>query len=110
MKAMSQTLYILVAAIIILVTAVVIISVFLQGVGPAVGLTEAKSLCQTQLATSCATFGQVPATWSVQNVNIDGEEKSCAQITNCGCNPDTKTMTGECASGQQIRQPTEGSR
>jgi hypothetical protein len=94
MKGMSQTLYILVAAIIIVVTAVVIITVFIQGVQPAIGLSEAKSLCQTELAVSCSTFGQVPATWNVQSKNVDGGYQSCAQITGTSSCPSDYSPSG----------------
>jgi hypothetical protein len=107
MEGMSQTLYIIVAAIVILVTAVVIVSMFVLGVQPAVGIAQAGSLCQTQLATSCSTFGQNPATWNVQNIQVKNSAgtvstKSCAQlVTGCTCNPDTKKIDGTCTVKQQ---------
>lgn len=96
MKAMSQTMYLVVAAIIIMVTAVVVIAIFWQGVTPAIGLTEAKSLCLTQATTSCTTMNQMPPTWNVPNVKvIEGtktETISCLQViskeglSTCTCN------------------------
>ncbi len=101
MKAMSQTLYIVVAAIVILVTAVVVLVIFQLGMQPAVGLTEAKSLCLTQATLSCKTYNKMPPTWNVPNVKVTvggkTETKACSAIEglgSCKCeNIDT------CASG-----------
>ena len=101
MKAMTNTLYLVVAAVVILVTAVVVLTIFWQGMFPAVGLTEAKSLCLTQAQISCKTFQQMPPTWNVPNVKVrvgdTTETKACSQIkglSSCKCeNIDT------CASG-----------
>ena len=99
---MSQTLYLVVAALVILVTALVVLAIFFQGVTPAMGIAEAKSICQTQAVTACSTFGQLPPTWSVQNMRVvkDGksEDKSCSQIMSdsgygtCSCS-DKKEFT-----------------
>jgi hypothetical protein len=108
MKAMSHTLYLVVAAVVILVTALVVLTIFWRGVTPAIGIAEAKSICQTQAVTACATFGQLPPTWHVQNMRVvEGEvagDKSCSQImiedtgSDCDCKEDTKVLTG-CGQG-----------
>ena len=84
MKAMSTTLTLVVVAIVILITAVIVLTIFWQGVTPAVGLTEAKSICQTQATVSCATFNKMPPTWNVENmkVTVDGKTStmSCSKV------------------------------
>lgn len=88
MKAMSHTLYLVVAAIVILVTALVVLTIFWQGVTPAMGIAEAKSICQTQAVTSCTTFGQMPPTWHVENMKVlEGGKAvttSCSNVPNIG--------------------------
>jgi hypothetical protein len=84
MKAMSHTLYLTVAAIVILVTAVVILAIFLNVIPMATGLTEATSICQTEATMSCAAYGRMPPTWNIQNREVkEGEttsKMSCSQI------------------------------
>jgi nitrate/TMAO reductase-like tetraheme cytochrome c subunit len=85
MKAMTHTLYLVVAAIVMLITAVVVLVIFQLGVQPAVGLTGASSICQTEATMSCAAYGKMPPTWNIQNrkvVDKDGvtRDMSCAQI------------------------------
>ncbi len=106
MKAMSQTLVLVVAAVVILVTALVVLVMFQQGIQPAVGLTEAKSLCQTHATTSCTAFGQMPPTWNVENMRVvrDGKPQtvSCSSIeglTNCRCN-ENKLECGAAGSSE----------
>ena len=84
MKAMTNTLYLAVAAIVILVTAVVVLAIFLPAVNIASSLTQASTICQTEYTTSCATFEQEPPTWNIQNKNVKDRETtkkmSCAEI------------------------------
>ncbi len=84
MKAMSNTLYLAVAAIVILVTAVVVLAIFFPAVFLASNLTQASTICQTEYTASCSAFGQEPPTWNVQNKEVrDGEttrKMSCAQV------------------------------
>ena len=104
MKAMSQSLYLIVAAVVILVTAIVILAIFFNIIPLATGITEASSICQTEASVSCASFGQMPTTWNVQNrdVSVDGtvSKMSCSQIVKkktgkeCKCNKDKKVLEG----------------
>jgi hypothetical protein len=84
MKALSTTLVVAVAAIVIFITAVVVLAIFLNVIPIATGLTEAKAICQTEAVMTCASFGQLPPTWNVQNKKIvkDGQTRdmSCAQV------------------------------
>lgn len=105
MKAMSNTLYLVVAAVVILVTAVVVLAIFFQGVTPATGITSAKSLCMTEATMSCATYGKMPPTWNIQNRKVTENGKtvdmSCSQVmlrsglkTDCTCDEEKKTLEG----------------
>ena len=102
MKAMSQTLYLVVAAMVILITAVVVLVIFFQGMAPATGFAEASALCQTKLSVSCTTFGENPPDWNVQNVKVrDSAQKlvttSCSVlVTECTCDKEKKVITGDC--------------
>jgi hypothetical protein len=109
MKAMSHTLYLVVAAVVILVTALIVIVIFQLGVQPAVGLTEAKSLCLTQATLSCKTYNQMPPNWNIPNVKVTTssgtETKACSAIeglSGCTCsNIDT------CAGGSTYDKCSE---
>lgn len=103
MKGMSQTLYLVVAAMVILVTAVVVIAIFFRGVGPATGIAEAKALCMTQATTACLTFDQMPPIWNVQNIKVTGEtsEQSCAQVVGVSCTCNENKLEGGCAPKPQ---------
>ena len=103
MKAMTSTLTLVVAAIVILVTAVVILVIFQHGITPAVGLTEAKSLCLTEATTTCTAFGQMPSNWNIPSkkvVTANGktETQSCSQIVVSGCNCIENKLIG-CGTG-----------
>ena len=113
---MSNTMYLVVAAIVIMVTAVVVIAIFLSVVPMATSLTQASSICVTSLEVSCRTFGQNPPNWNVQTIDVTvgttTTKKSCAQIVNdalggCSCDPTKKVLTGGCVGGDSTaRQPT----
>lgn len=105
MKAMSQTMYLVVAAIIIMVTAVVVIAIFWQGITPAIGLTEAASLCQTQATISCTSMNQMPPTWYVQNMKTTRGTLSCADLVAGGCGNLVIIGTGDIPSNGDIPGP-----
>lgn len=101
MKVMSNTLYLVVAAVVIVVTAVVVLAIFLNVIPIATGLTEAKAICQTQAVTACSTFGELPPTWNVQSMNVIGADgkvnkQSCKQIVAgpCECKKEEKKLIG----------------
>lgn len=90
MKAMSQTLYIVVAAIVIMVTAIVVLAIFFPAMVPAAALADAKNLCLTKATSACAAFKTMPPDWNVVNVVVrtgdSSEIKSCAGLTGMsGC-------------------------
>jgi hypothetical protein len=70
MKAMSQTLYIVVAAMVIMVTALVVLAIFFPAMVPAASLADAKNLCLTKATSACAAFNTMPPDWNVVNVDV----------------------------------------
>ena len=93
MKAMSQTLVIVVAVVVILVTGLIVMAIFNQAASNVMPMFQAKAICQTEASGSCAGFDKLPATWNVQNkkyLDEKGEETtgSCANLFSgqeCGC-------------------------
>jgi hypothetical protein len=78
-----MTLTIIVVAVVILVTALVILTIFGTSIGGVVPITQAKSICDTQAYASCQSFQTMPSTWGVTNMNVaqpNGgfEPQSCA--------------------------------
>ena len=94
MKGMSQTLYIVVAAIVILVAALVIITIFAGGVSKFSTLADATSYCNNIAIPLCSLSGD-DAAIKIQlrnvNVEIDGNPSNCEVATSgCGCEPANK--------------------
>ena len=82
---MNITLTVVVAAIVILITALVIITIFGQSIGNVATIAEGKTYCKTVLETSCKTTNAVPPVWKV---NVGGEVKDCSALegmSNCAC-------------------------
>jgi hypothetical protein len=89
MKGISATLIIIVTAIVILIAALVVLTIFGSGITPIVDLTAQKNICLQQAGVTCQTTKQMPPTWNAQvQYTKDGkiEQGSCASITGCsGC-------------------------
>lgn len=95
MKAISQTLWIVVAAVVILVVALVVITVFTGGIGNFLNIfnpwseeTAARSICQGKCPTLC--FNQpvdtTPSGWATERVdNNNPNTKLCSTYLNCVC-------------------------
>jgi disulfide bond formation protein DsbB len=98
MKAVSMTIYLIVAAVVILITALVILTIFGTGIQPIVDITTQRSICLQQGTISCQTTGELPPTWKIpMKVNEGGKivEKSCSEITNCYFCIDNKLNCGK---------------
>jgi len=98
---MNIALTVVVAAIVILITALVVITIFGSGVTQVSGIAEARSLCQTQCQTSCQATGSKPITWGVPTVRDSGGDlKSCEGLgLSCPCSGTTPSgggTTGNC--------------
>ena len=89
MKGMSHTLVIVVSAIVILVAALVIITIFGSGVQQVASLAQAEAFCKTSAESSCKTTGMMPPTWNAPTVKYNDQLMACGSIEslkNCACN------------------------
>jgi len=82
---MNTTLAVVVSAIVILITALVVITIFSGGIGQVGTLTNAQSICDTQAASSCMSTKSMPITWKIPTVSIrnaDGSSapKACSEV------------------------------
>jgi len=92
---MNTTLAVVVSAIVILITALVVITIFSGGITQVGTLSQAKTLCSTQFITMCQSTGQRPVTWDIKNMNVNGEIVSCATAASCKCSP-AQPYVGTC--------------
>jgi hypothetical protein len=89
MKGISATLLIIVSAIVILIAALVVLTIFGSGITPIVDLTNGRNLCLQQVAQSCTITGDVPPTWNAATMNVKEGDKilslpcSDAKLANC---------------------------
>jgi hypothetical protein len=75
---MNITLTVIVVAIVVLITALVVITIFGGGMTNVGNIAQAESFCRSQCETSCGTTGNPPLTWHVNNLrNPDGSPTSC---------------------------------
>jgi hypothetical protein len=98
MKAVSMTIYLIVAAVVILITALVILTIFGTGIQPIVDITQAKSICIQQGTITCKTTGKLPPTWEIPTMNTNEGPLACSdsKLANCkdtcdNCNYPTPT-------------------
>jgi len=97
MKAISTTIYIVVAAVVILVAALVVLTIFGGGIQPVVDVTQARSICIQQASATCTTLGELPPTWWQETFNIKGNPKSCSDndvAGDCSCENRVLKCTG----------------
>ncbi len=93
---MNTTLAVVVSAIVILITALVVITIFSSGITQVGTLSQAKTLCSTQYITMCQSTGQKPVTWDIKNMNVNGVIQSCAEAaSSCTCTA-TQPYVGSC--------------
>jgi len=79
---MNITLTVVVSAIVILITALVVITIFGSGIGQVGSLTEATALCKTQCDSTCKATGSPPMTWGSPTVKDETGPKSCEELLN----------------------------
>ncbi|MBU0953635.1 MAG: hypothetical protein KKA90_04445 [Nanoarchaeota archaeon] len=82
MRGVTQTLWIIVAAIVIMVTALVVLTIFGTSIVDFTSLGEASAFCQTQAASTCEAAKALPPTWHADTVSVNGEPTSCFATTN----------------------------
>ncbi|MBM3303781.1 MAG: hypothetical protein FJY76_01690 [Candidatus Aenigmarchaeota archaeon] len=93
---MNTTLAVVVSAIVILIAALVVITIFSGGITQVATLAQAKTICSTQYITMCQSTGQKPTTWDINNMNVAGDIKSCAEAApSCTCST-TQPYVGSC--------------
>ncbi|MBU0898660.1 MAG: hypothetical protein KKB03_04125 [Nanoarchaeota archaeon] len=81
MKGLSQTLYLVVVAVVILIVALVLLTIFGSGVGVITGLTQNTNLCITKATSSCTATGQMPVDWRSSVLkDKDNKPTSCYNI------------------------------
>jgi len=76
---MNTSLEIVVVAIILLVVALVLLTIFGSGITPIANLTSFQNSCRTTGKVSCEGGGIQPVTWA-QQVTIGNVPKSCENL------------------------------
>jgi len=90
---------IIVTIIVILIAALVILTIFSQGIQPAVDYTSQSQLCVQSCSISCQLSGNPPDDWSIEkNVIINGEKckKSCKDLVDCVCGREITLRPASC--------------
>lgn len=77
---MNIALTVVVSAIVVLIVALVVLTIFSGGAGQIGGLTSPEAVCKNQGASSCASTGQLPFTWNVETANKDNKMVSCETL------------------------------
>ncbi len=88
MKGMSHTLVIVVSAIVILVAALVIITIFGSGVQQVASLAQAEAICRASAESSCKSANTMPPTWYAPTVKYNDKLIACGNIESlkkCRC-------------------------
>ncbi|NOX71663.1 MAG: hypothetical protein GXO64_03110 [Candidatus Micrarchaeota archaeon] len=72
---MKESIVIVIGAIVILVVALVLLTIFGQGMGPAGDFATRANLCRSTAATSCSLTDHLPPDWSKTKykINNDGD-------------------------------------
>lgn len=91
MKALSTPLIIVVTIVVLLVTALVILTIFGNGIGTAAGMTSFASSCRTQAESTCKLFGTLPPNWGgTVSVNVNGK------VTPTSCSAQVPITADQC--------------
>jgi hypothetical protein len=79
---MNTTLAVVVSAIVLLITALVVITIFGNTIGNFGTLSNANSICETQARSSCSSTGMMPITWNIATVKDNqGNPQTCQAAT-----------------------------
>lgn len=68
-----------VSAVVMLVVAMVVLSIFGAGITPVTSLSDQRNVCLTQAAATCLSLGDVPFKWGITPTG----GKSCRELTGC---------------------------
>ncbi|MBM3303782.1 MAG: hypothetical protein FJY76_01695 [Candidatus Aenigmarchaeota archaeon] len=102
---MNTTLAVVVSAIVILIAALVVITIFGGGMGQVGTLTNADSICRTQAASSCRSTGQMPLTWDIPSVS---RPKSGGGTETVPCGLNGLGLAKDCSQYGGTSTPTGG--
>ncbi len=107
-RGMSQTMWIVIGALVILVVALVVLTIFTGGVGKAGALSKFRENCELQYRSSCSSLCTMPITWTIPVLVKEGSQagqmKSCDQELqgkNCQ-DPEFKCNTPPPAAGPVV--------
>ncbi len=81
-KGITNTMWVVIASLVILIVALVVLTIFSGGLRPIQPLTSFAGNCQVQARTSCQSIGILPVNWEIPvPVNDGGQQKlmSCRQ-------------------------------
>lgn len=94
MRGFTTSITVVVAAIVILITAIVVIGILTGGIGTISTITQQKNICITQATAICTTTGgtdprtgTMPPGWRTQPYAVKAEgsdqkiEQTCFQLT-----------------------------
>jgi hypothetical protein len=85
---MNETLTLVVAAIVILITALIVITILSTGIGKIADFSATYNFCIQRASTNCASFNGMPTDWSAPVQYKEGQETktaSCNTITGGSC-------------------------
>ncbi len=86
MKGLQTTLWIVIAAILALIIALVLLTIFGGSVASFSTLTDATNFCRNQCQISCSAIQQPPLGWSANKVKVAGDTKTCQELVGaCTC-------------------------
>ena len=94
---MRMSLELVVVAIVILVVALVMLTIFAAGITPMGDLTNARTTCLNTGSSSCVTTGQAPFNWKTASIPTTEDAagkityKSCADVVGTWATACTKT-------------------
>jgi len=97
MKGLSTTIILVVTVVVILVAALVVLTIFGQGIQNVSTITQAQSMCMSEVQISCST-GAWPATWNSPTKRFpDGNARSCGSLfSSCSKCDDLKDLINNC--------------
>ncbi len=105
---MRVSILIVVSAIVILVIALVLLTIFSSGIGNIYTIAGAQSQCAQIGRSTCASAGTLPANWAIptMRVNEAGQTvlRSCAYLMRATCGEQLNTQP---CSSCQFTTPTQ---
>jgi len=100
---MNITLTVVVSAIVILITALVVITIFGGSMGNIATTTQGKSVCEASCTSSCRSLGVPPITWNAETVrDANGNPTTCQALAGtCTCTGSNAPAETPSSSGGQ---------